>query len=268
MKDLEKMIFVGTGNAMTYKAFNTSIAFVDSNNECFLIDAGGGNSIFYYLNKSNIDVMKIKNIFITHNHTDHILGVLWLIRKFATIKTDYICNFYLAQSVYNDLMQLCNITISKGQLKNGLEHINFNIVQNLETINIGEVKVTFFDTLYEKTTQFGCKIENNGLNIGFCGDVPLLKNNFSILENVDILIHEALCDSKSAEKYKVYKKGHSTAKDAAKIAKEISATSLFLIHKSDEFIHNPDLYEDAVCEFNGDVIVPEDGYTLRLIRNI
>lgn len=259
MKKIKKMIFVGTGSAMACKAFNTSIAFVDDKDECFLIDAGGGNSIFHYLEKANIEIEKIKNLFITHNHTDHILGVLWLIRKFATINNEFICNSYMPESVYNDLMKLCEITISKGQLKKGLEHIKFNIVHNLETVDIGDLKVTFFDTLYEKTTQFGCKISDDRLNIGFCGDVPLLEENFSLLRNVDILIHEALCDSRNAEKYKVYKKGHSTAKDAGKFAKGISAKSLFLIHKSDDFINNHSLYEDAISEFDGKVTVPEDG---------
>lgn len=129
---------------------------------------------------------------------------------------------------------------------------------------MGDVKVTFFDTFYEKTTQFGCKIESDGKTIGFCGDVPLLKENFSILENVDILIHEALCDSQNSEKYKVYKKGHSTAKDARKVAKEVSAKSLFLIHKSDDFINSPALYNDATLEFDGNVIVPEDGDVFKI----
>ena len=94
-----------------------------------------------------------------------------------------------------------------------------------------------------------------------------MKENFSILNNVDILIHEALCDSKNAEKHKVYKKGHSTAKDAAKIAKEISAKTLFLIHKSDEYINNPVLHNDALLEFEGKIIVPEDSDAFKLKDN-
>lgn len=259
MKKIKKMIFLGTGSAMAEKAFNTSIAFLDESNNCFLIDAGGGNSIFYHLKKANIEMIQLKNIFITHNHTDHILGVLWIMRKFASITSDYICNFYLPESVYNDLIKLCNITISKGQLKKALKHIKFNIIHDSETLNIGENKVTFFDTLYEKTTQFGCKIESNNLRIGFCGDVPLLQENFSKLKEVDILIHEALCDSINAEKHKVYKKGHSTAKDAGKIAQEILTKNLFLVHKADDYIKSQDLYKDAMSEFNNKVIVPEDG---------
>lgn len=259
MSEFKKIIFLGTGSAMAEKAFNTCIAFLDENNDCFLIDAGGGNSIFYHLKKANIEITQLNNIFITHNHTDHILGILWIMRKFASIKNDFICDFYLPESVYNDLMQLSNITISKGQLNKALEHIKFNIIHDSETFNIGKNKVTFFNTLYEKTTQFGCKIESNNLKIGFCGDVPLLQENFSKLKEVDILIHEALCDSINAEKYKVYKKGHSTAKDAGKIAKEIKAKKLILIHKDDEYINNSSLYKDAISEFDGDVIIPEDG---------
>lgn len=259
MKKLKKMIFLGTGEAMAYKAFNTSICFIDECNDCFLIDAGGGNGIFHHLKKSEIDIQQIKNVFITHNHTDHILGFLWIIRKFAGIKDEFVCDFYLPDSVHKDLMQLCNITISKGQLKKALEHINFHIVNNLDTVILGDIKITFFDTLYEKTTQFGCKIETEGFEIGICGDVPLLKENFHVVENVDILVHEALCDSKNSEKHKVYKKGHSTAKDAGKIAHEVSAKKLFLIHKADEYISSNALYNDAITEFDGNVIVPEDG---------
>jgi len=264
MKKLKKMIFLGTGEAMAYKAFNTSICFVDECNECFLIDAGGGNGIFYHLKKSDIDIKQIKNIFITHNHTDHILGFLWIIRKFASIKDEFVCDFYLPDAVHKDLMQLCNITISKGQLKKALEHINFHIVNNMDSFCLGDVNITFFDTLYEKTTQYGCKIQNGEFEIGICGDVPLLKENFKVLENVDILVHEALCDSENSEKHKVYKKGHSTAKDAGKIAREISAKNLFLIHKADDYINENSLYIDAKTEFTGTVIVPEDGYVFDL----
>ena len=264
MKKLKKMIFLGTGEAMAYKAFNTSICFVDECDECFLIDAGGGNGIFYHLEKSDIDIKQIKNIFITHNHTDHILGFLWIIRKFASIKDEFVCDFYVPDSVHKDLMQLCNITISKGQLKKAFEHINFHIVNNMESFCLGDVNIIFFDTLYEKTTQFGCKIETGELKIGICGDVPLLKENFKVMESVDILVHEALCDSKDSEKHKVYKKSHSTAKDAGRIACEISAKKLFLIHKADDYINKDSLYMDAITEFSGKVFVPEDGDVFNL----
>jgi len=52
--------------------------------------------------------------------------------------------------------------------------------------------------------------------------------------------------------------------DAGGVAKEISAKSLVLIHKADEFINSSAFFNDARFEFNGNIIVPEDGEVLKL----
>ena len=41
MKNFCQIKFIGTGEPMTIKQFNTCFALLDKNNECFLIDAGG-----------------------------------------------------------------------------------------------------------------------------------------------------------------------------------------------------------------------------------
>lgn len=45
-----------------------------------MIDAGGGNGILTQLEKMNIPVTEIHDIFLTHEHTDHLLGMIWMIR--------------------------------------------------------------------------------------------------------------------------------------------------------------------------------------------
>ena len=45
-----------------------------------LSDAGGGNGIFNQLNKARIDISEITHFVVSHSHTDHILGAVWIIR--------------------------------------------------------------------------------------------------------------------------------------------------------------------------------------------
>lgn len=48
-----------------------------------MVDAGGGNGILGIL-KMNVDMAHIHHIFVTHEHTDHILGIVWMVRMIAT----------------------------------------------------------------------------------------------------------------------------------------------------------------------------------------
>ena len=67
----EKIIMLGTGSAMVTDCYNTCF-LLKSENDCLLVDAGGGNGILSAIKKSGIAWNSIKTMFITHSHTDHI----------------------------------------------------------------------------------------------------------------------------------------------------------------------------------------------------
>lgn len=73
-----------TGNRQCYcyRCYNTCFA-LKRDNEILLVDAGGGNGILSQLEKAKIPLSAIHEIFVTHAHTDHILGVIWMIRMIA-----------------------------------------------------------------------------------------------------------------------------------------------------------------------------------------
>ena len=77
---MEKLIVLGTGNASVTKCYNTCSIIQDKKGRYFMIDAGGGNGILTQLEKMNIPVTEIHDIFLTHEHTDHLLGMIWMIR--------------------------------------------------------------------------------------------------------------------------------------------------------------------------------------------
>ena len=79
MQEENKIIMLGTGHATVTHCYNTCF-IVKSGNELLLVDAGGGNGILSQLEKSGVQLTDIHDIFVTHAHTYHILGVIWVIR--------------------------------------------------------------------------------------------------------------------------------------------------------------------------------------------
>lgn len=74
-----KLTMLGTGKAVVTECYNTCFVLSDKNRH-FLVDGGGGSGILKQLKDAGIDWQDIHDIFVTHKHMDHILGVMWMIR--------------------------------------------------------------------------------------------------------------------------------------------------------------------------------------------
>ena len=79
----ELLYVFGTGNATVTNLYNTCFALRDGD-EYFMVDAGGGNGILKILDNMQVPLERIHHIFVTHAHTDHVLGIVWMIRMIAT----------------------------------------------------------------------------------------------------------------------------------------------------------------------------------------
>ena len=130
---MRKLILLGTGNAMVTKCFNTCFA-LHIDDEYFLVDAGGGNGILAQLEKAQIDMTKIHHLFITHAHTDHVLGVIWVVRKIATLmnqgKYEGKLHIYCHDKVKMVVETIANLTLKKKDLA----QIGKNIIYKRKTI--------------------------------------------------------------------------------------------------------------------------------------
>ena len=107
---MNKITMLGTGNATVTQCYNTCFA-LQTGTTLLLVDGGGGNGVLAQLKKAGIAIADIHHLFVTHSHTDHILGVIWLIRMVAQ------CKGYEGQlHVYgNDKVQLVIRTIKIGR---------------------------------------------------------------------------------------------------------------------------------------------------------
>ena len=70
---------LGTGNAMVTECYNTCFVLEDGDKH-LLVDGGGGNTLLRQLKQAGFDWKDMREIFVTHKHVDHIMGVVWMIR--------------------------------------------------------------------------------------------------------------------------------------------------------------------------------------------
>ncbi|SOV13192.1 metallo-hydrolase/oxidoreductase, putative [Plasmodium sp. gorilla clade G2] len=167
-----KLIFLGTGSMYPSTSRGTS-SFIFQTikkkcNEAFLFDCG--ENTFIALQKANIKVSKIKNIFITHLHGDHCLGlisVLTMLRNMNTI------NIYGPEGLYRFLKNNFSCTYSKRiakfcvyELKDG----NITNVSNQKSVNNNNSSYNFNNSKNKRNLEYIYKNEQNYY--------PILKNDY------------------------------------------------------------------------------------------
>src|SRR3989344_4540654 len=73
MSSVFKIVFLGTSASTPTKERNLSSVAIRFDGEWFLFDAPEGTQ--RQMMKSNVSYLKINNIFISHFHADHVLGL-------------------------------------------------------------------------------------------------------------------------------------------------------------------------------------------------
>lgn len=270
MKDKLKITMLGTGNAVVTKCYNTCFAIINEE-QTMLVDAGGGNGILSQLEKADIKTSTIHDIFVTHAHTDHILGVVWVIRIIAQQmqqgKYSGILNIYAHDKSIEVLDWICKMTLPKKiTCKIGSEII-FNTVSDGDTFEAINTRFTCFDILSTKEKQYGFKaILPDKQTLVCLGDEPFNEANRKYVENSDWMMCEAFCLYKDREVFKPYEKHHSTALDTGKLAGQLNIKNLILYHTEDRTIktRKKEYTSEAANFFNGNIYVPEDLETINL----
>lgn len=269
MKQPRLYVF-GTGNAAVTRCYNTCFA-IQTSEEYFMIDAGGGNGILRILEEMQVPLSKIHHLFVSHAHSDHILGVVWLIRMIATAmkKNTYEGDLFLYchDTLPETIRTLCRLTIQDKFYRLIGERIHLIPVTDGEQREILDLKLTFFDLQSTKERQFGFSaLLPNGHTLCFAGDEPLPASCHSYAEGCDWLLHEAFCLYRDRERFQPYEKHHSTVKDACELAERLNVRHLLLWHTEDQTApeRKTAYTEEGARFYHGALFVPDDGEILDL----
>lgn len=104
-----------------------------------------------------------------------------------------------------------------------------------------------------------------GLRLVYSGDTAPCPELASACEGADVLVHEATVASDLQDKAREF--GHSTAKDAAELARDSRVGSLYLVHISGRYEEADALLEDARGIFENTTIPNDlDTFVLRMER--
>ncbi|MCM1156122.1 MAG: MBL fold metallo-hydrolase [Roseburia sp.] len=262
---MTKLTMLGTGHAMVTKCYNT--CFVLQNEKgAVLIDAGGGNGILVQMERAGIDWKSMRAMFLTHAHTDHILGAIWVLRKINSLmkqgKYEGDFTLYGLREGLDFLESSCRFL-----LKDPLgEKIHFEAVENDDEFSTINICFTVFDIYSHKMPQIGFRALTETLSLVCLGDEPYNEKCRPYVENADWLLCEAFCLYQDREKYKPYEKRHSTALDAGRAACDLHAGNLVMYHTEDSDLENrkENYVKEAAENFDGNIYVPDDLETIVL----
>lgn len=260
---MEKIIMLGTGNGGTLNLYNTCFVIQNENGN-FLVDTGGSIEIITRLNQANIDYKSIHHIFISHSHTDHILGLFWLFKKIGiNAKQEGITpkiNIYCNDVVFETIKEVSKHILPEKLMNSIYQVVDFKILDENDKYTINNVEYTFFDIHAKGTKQFGfeCVLNNNKLI--FLGDETCNSALYDRIENADYVMHEAFCLDSEESIFHAYEKNHSTTKSVSEVMNELKVKNLILYHTEESHKNErKDLYTtEAQNYFNGKVIVPND----------
>lgn len=181
----------------------------------------------------------------------------------------------ISEEIYTDNL----LTIKTIPLKHRIPTSGFIIAEKPKDLNIKKEAISNYNLSIKDivqikkgsdfTTEKGEIIKNTDLtysaiapkSYAYCSDTLYDEEIVKIIKNVDLLYHEATF--LSSEKKRAVETCHSTASDAAKIAKLANAKKLLIGHFSARYRTSDDLLKEAISVFEN-TVAAEDGLSIEI----
>ncbi len=283
---LLRVTFLGTSGSVPSVERNSSAIFIQFGSHKVLFDCGEGTQRQMMIAKTGF---KIEAIFITHLHTDHFIGVFGLLETMSlnerkeklTVYSphpEFLSSIFRAFG-YDEL----SFPVEVKELKDG-ESVRFgnfrivafrtdHIVKSYGYALVEDERRGKFDR--EKAEKLGLKpgpvyaklargesvVVNGrlitpdmvigrkrpGRKVVYTGDTRPCERVVEVAKNADLLIHDASFTSELEDWAKETK--HSTAREAAEVAKRAGVKKLILTHISARYKDDTPLLEEAKSVF-------------------
>lgn len=266
----EQIIMLGTGHGFTFNYYNTCF-ILRNGDKNLLIDTGGGAEIVQRIQKAGYKISEIKDVFISHCHTDHLLGLIWMLKRLGVmwLFQGYIgkLNIYCNEEVANSINNMYSLTLPKDLLKAVEENVNIHILKEEEVVNLAGHDIQFFNVYPKGNMLYGFETNlNNGKKLVFLGDETCNPILYDRIKNSDYVMHETFCLDSEKQIFKAYEKHHSTVKTVCEEMNKLNIKNLILYHTEDTHKNKKELYtKEAKQYFDNNVIVPEDMDVINLI---
>ena len=285
-----EVTMLGTASAVPTLQRSLSAIAVRREGDVFLLDCGEGTQ--RQMMKYGVSYMKVKAIFITHLHLDHFLGVFGLVETMGLNGRSEKLTIYgpagskavFGKKSFVEIVEIDEkfssdfggFTISAFKTEHERHGLGF-VLQEKERRRFYEEKAK---SLGIRGPMF-TKIMNDGkLKIGsrtikladvtyvqpgkklvYTGDTLPCAATAKAAKGADLLIHDCTFGSDREAEAKEAK--HSTAAQAAKVAKKAGVKRLLLTHLSGRYLDTAPLLEEAKKIFP-ETQVAQDGTSVKV----
>ena len=131
---MDRLVVLGTGAANALRYYNTCF-MLQGPQGGLLVDGGGGNGILVQLAKADIPLLTLTDVFVTHAHVDHSLGIIWIVRMVSSLflreKRSDILRIHCHARLAERLRSICQFTLSEKQFAPVGTSIRFVPVERL-----------------------------------------------------------------------------------------------------------------------------------------
>lgn len=243
-----KLIILGSSNAIPDEHHDNTHMAIRGEKNFLLIDCV--NNPIVRLSQAGLDSDKLSDLILTHFHPDHVSGVPLLLMNMWLMGRHQPLNIYGLHHTLDRIENLMNF-YEWGNWPNFFPVAFHRLPQEEMTpvLENDEFRV-FASPVRHLIPTIGLRVEDlkTGKSIAYSCDTEPCPQVLRLAEGVDILVHEATGASP----------GHSSASQAAGIACEAKARSLYLIHYQASIIDPQLLVSEASQVYTGPVQLAKD----------
>jgi ribonuclease Z len=289
------VVFFGTSGSMPTAQRAPSALLIRRGGDKLLFDCGEGTQ--RQMLRSSVGLIELEEIFLTHFHADHFLGLPGMLKTFALRGRELPITIYGPPGLpdlFGDLRRIF------GKLTYPFELVT---VRPGEVLDRGEYRIEVFEPNHGRSAVGYALVETPrpgrfdadaaealGIPIGpergalqrgeavtlpdgrvitpdsvvgeprpgrkvvYAGDTAPAQTVVDAARHADVLVHEATFADEERERAE--ETLHSTASQAAEVAREAGVTLLVLTHLSNRYF-GPELVEEARATFP-ETVVPRD----------
>ena len=273
--------FLGTAGSIPTKERGLPAVSLEYNGSAYLFDCGEGTQ--RQMLKYGVNAQRIKAIFITHMHGDHVIGIAGLIRSMALYGRTDPLDVFIPEGEAGKLKPLLtfdnvrmgyainvkeakpgtvyegkDFTISAFSLNHTIKTVGYKFKENdkvhfdrQKCSKLGIKREMFSELSKKGKIRLGKKLillssvttKERGRSIVYATDSRPSASTAKVSRGSDLLIHEA---TYSSEMHVVAKeRKHSTSDEAARVAKSAKVSLLVIFHVSARYSKSNPLGSEA-----------------------
>ena len=235
-----KIRFLGVSSSINATGIGSSILIDDQ----ILIDAPATCNA--RLLKSNIDLTKISDVFISHLHGDHFIGLPFLLIEYMLLDRTMPLNIYGDNKLEKTILDFLALVYPDINTNEQIKKSNsvFHSINEDKEIKIGNIYISPFDTKHSPNSK-GFIIRENDKKVLFTSDTSLFDNLYEKIDECD----EIMIDGTT---YDLDIPGHISFMQIKDLACQFKGKRFFVVHRGKYGVSLA--YENIVLPNEDDVV--------------